>query len=194
MGRFLVLGIGGIEPRKGTRHAFEALAALKRAAGPVATLAIIGGHSFQDYTAYRDAALAALPDLGLVLGEDVVLLGTVSADDLVGWYHAADALCFPSVKEGWGLAVLEALAAGLPVLASDLPVFREYLVDGSSALLPPVGDPVAIAAGMRRLIEEPDLRARLVVGGRAVLLRYTWAASAARHREIYADLAAPVPG
>lgn len=187
-GRFLFLGVGGIEPRKGTRHAFDALAALKRAAGPVATLAIVGGHSFQDYTAYRDAALAALPELGLVLGEDVVLLGTVADDELVGWYHAADALCFPSVKEGWGLAVLEAMAAGLPVLASDLPVFREYLVDGESALLPPVGDAAGVSAAMRRLIEEPDLRARLVAGGRAVLPRYTWAASAARHREIYAAL------
>ncbi len=47
---------------------------------------------------------ALLPELGLTLGEDVVLLGTVSERELAGWYHAADALCFPSVKEGWGLA------------------------------------------------------------------------------------------
>jgi len=192
--RFVFLGVGGVEPRKGTRHAFEALAALKRDRGPVATLVVVGGHSFQDYTAYRDEALAALTGLGLVLGEDVVLAGTVTDEDLAGWYHAADALCFPSVKEGWGLAVLEALAAGLPVLASDLPVFREYLVDGVSALLPPVGDAAGITAAMVRLVDDPELRRRLVEGGRAILPRYTWSASAARHREVYADLLAQVPG
>ena len=53
------------------------------------------------------------------------------------------------MKEGWGLAVLEAMCAGLPVIASDLPVFREYLVDGENALLPPVADDVALAAAMR---------------------------------------------
>jgi glycosyltransferase-like protein len=192
--RFVFLGVGGVEPRKGTRHAFEALAALKRDRGPVATLVVVGGHSFQDYTAYRDEALAALPGLGLVLGEDVVLAGTVTDEDLAGWYHAADALCFPSVKEGWGLAVLEALAAGLPVLASDLPVFREYLVDGVSALLPPVGDVAGITTAMVRLVDDPELRRMLVEGGRAILPGYTWSASAARHREVYAELLARVPG
>jgi glycosyltransferase involved in cell wall biosynthesis len=158
-------------------------------------LAIVGGHSFQDYTAYRDAALAALPGLGLTLGEDVVQLGTVSDAELAGWYHAADALSFPSVKEGWGLVVLEALAAGLPVVASDLPVFREYLVDGRSALLPAVADHVALADAMRRMITDGPLRARLVAGGREILPRYTWEASAARHQEVYAGVqrsAAPV--
>ncbi|GEL20936.1 MSMEG_0565 family glycosyltransferase [Pseudonocardia asaccharolytica] len=187
-GRFLFLGVGGVEPRKGTVHAFRALARLRRELGPVATLAIVGGHSFQDYTAYRDAALASLPGLGLVLGEDVVLLGTVDEAELAGWYHTADALCFPSVKEGWGLVVLEAMSTGLPVIASDLPVFGEYLVDGESALLPRVGDDSALAAAMRRLIADPDLRERLVAGGHAVLPRYTWEASAARHQELYAWL------
>jgi glycosyltransferase-like protein len=188
-GRFLFLGVGGIEPRKGTRHAFEALAQLKRERGPVATLALVGGHSFQDYTAYRDEALAALPGLGLVLGEDVIQLGTVSDADLAGWYHAADALSFPSVKEGWGLVVLEAQAAGLPVVASDLPVFTEYLTDGVDALLPRVADPAALAAAYARLLDDASLRKHLVEGGEKVWPRYTWDASSAKHQEIYADLA-----
>jgi glycosyltransferase-like protein len=193
-GRFVLLAVGGIEPRKGTLHAFRALGRLK-AEGLDPVLAIVGGHSFQDYTAYRDAALAALPGLGLTLGEDVVQLGTVSDAELAGWYHAADALSFPSVKEGWGLVVLEALAAGLPVVASDLPVFREYLVDGRSALLPAVADHVMLADAMRRMITDGPLRARLVAGGREILPRYTWEASAARHQEVYAGVqrsAAPV--
>lgn len=183
--RFLFLAVGGVEPRKGSVHAFAALARLRRS-GIDALLAVVGGHSFQDYTAYRDAALGTLPRLGLRLGRDVVLLGTVSEAELAGWYHAADALCFPSVKEGWGLAVLEAMCAGLPVIASDLPVFGEYLVHGEHALLPPVADDVALAAAMRAVATDPALRARLVAGGAAVVPRFTWAASARRHRALYA--------
>jgi glycosyltransferase involved in cell wall biosynthesis len=187
-GRFLFLAVGGVEPRKGSVHAFRALSRLQ----PDAMLAVVGGHSYQDYTAYRDAALGALPALGLTLGEDVVLLGTVGDAELAGWYHAADALCFPSVKEGWGLAVLEAMSAGLPVVASDLPAFREYLVDGGNALLPPVGDETALATAMRRMVADADLRERLAAGGAATARRYTWEASAERHREVYAGLRATI--
>jgi glycosyltransferase involved in cell wall biosynthesis len=181
---FVFLAVGGVEPRKGTVHSFRALGAL-RAAGIDAVLAVVGGHSFQDYTAYREAALAELPSLGLTLGRDVVLLGTVTEEELAGWYHAADALAFPSVKEGWGLAALEAMCAGLPVIASDLPVFREYLIHGESALLPPVADEAALAAAMRALATDAGLRERLRRGGHAVARRFSWAASAARHQEIY---------
>jgi glycosyltransferase, MSMEG_0565 family len=186
-GRFVFLAVGGVEPRKGTRYAFSALARLKRA-GVDAVLAVVGGHSFQDYAAYRDEALAALPGLGLTLGEDVVLLGTVSEQELAGWYHSADALCFPSIKEGWGLVVLEAMAVGLPVIASDLPVFREYLQGGVNALLPPAADDVALGRAMTSLVEDAALRARLTAAGHALASGFTWEASARRHREIYGHL------
>lgn len=189
-GRFVFLAVGGVEPRKGSVHAFRALARLRRE-GVDAVLAVVGGHSFQDYAAYRDASLGLLPGLGLTLGEDVVLLGTVSEAELAGWYHSADALCFPSVKEGWGLAVLEAMGAGLPVIASDLPVFREYLVHGRTALLPPVADDVALAAAMRTMVLDAALRERLRAGGRTLLPRYSWAASARRHQQIYATIRTP---
>jgi glycosyltransferase involved in cell wall biosynthesis len=147
---------------------------------------VVGGHTFFDYRAYRDGALARLPELGLVEGRDVLLLGTVSEADLGGWYRAADAFAFPSVKEGFGLVVLEALAAGLPVVASDIPVFAEYLEDGHSALLVPPGDPVALAGALARLAGDPALRRRLADGGRPLVDRFTWAAAAHAHREIYA--------
>ena len=191
-GRFVFLAVGGVEPRKGSVHAFRALARLRRE-GVDAVLAVVGGHSFQDYAAYRDAALGLLPELGLTLGEDVVLLGTVSEAELGGWYHAADALCFPSVKEGWGLAVLEAMGAGLPVIASDLPVFREYLVHGRTALLPAVADDIALAAAMRAMVLDAGLRERLRAGGHDLLPRYGWAASAHRHQAIYAALRPATP-
>jgi glycosyltransferase-like protein len=190
---FLFLSVGGVEPRKGTLHAFRALSRLRRE-GVDAVLAVVGGHSFQDYTAYRDDALARLPGLGLVLGRDVVLLGTVSETELAGWYHAADALAFPSVKEGWGLVVLEAMSTGLPVVASDLPVFREYLVDGVDALLPAVADDAALARAMRRLVTDAGLRERLRAGGSRLLPRFGWAASALRHEQVYLDVRAGAGG
>jgi glycosyltransferase-like protein len=187
-GRFVFLSVGGIEPRKGSIHLFAAMATLRRRLDRSPVLVVVGGHSFQDYAAYREDALARLPDLGLELGTDVVLLGTVSDHDLAGWYQAADALAFPSVKEGWGLAVLEAMTVGLPVVASDIPVFREYLTDGVSALLPPVGRSDELADAMYRIATDPDLCARLRQHGRRVADRYTWAASAARHAAVYDEV------
>jgi glycosyltransferase-like protein len=185
---FLVLTVGGIEPRKGSVTLLEAMAGVAaRANGTRPVLAVVGGHTFFDYRAYRDSALARLPELGLVEGRDILLLGTVSEADLGGWYRAADAFAFPSVKEGFGLVVLEALAAGLPVVASDIPVFAEYLRDGESALLVPPGDAAALAEALDALAGDPELRRRLAAGGRPLVDRFTWAASARTHREIYAQ-------
>ena len=187
---FLVLTVGGIEPRKGTATLFEALSLLKGRLSVPPVLGIVGGHSFQDYRAYRDAALARLPELGLALDRDVVLLGTVSDEELGGWYRAADAFAFPSVKEGFGLVVLEAMAAGLPVVATDIPVFAEYLTDGVDALLAPAGDAAALTGALERLAGDGALRERLLAGGSAVVSRFTWEASARRHLEIYAGVEA----
>jgi glycosyltransferase-like protein len=186
----LVLTVGGIEPRKGSAQLVRALARLRSEAELPSRVvaAVVGGHSFQDHAWYRDALLAELPSLGLELDRDVLLVGTVPDDEMVEWYHAADVFAFPSVKEGWGLVVLEALAAGLPVVATDIPVFREYLTAGDSALLVPPGDDAALAAAIAAVVRQPELRDRLVTGGRAVARRYDWASSAARHIDIYRSL------
>jgi len=187
-GRFLVLTVGGIEPRKGSDTLVSALALLCRRIEPPPVLGIIGGHSFQDHRAYRDAVLDSLPGLGLELGRDVVLLGTRPDEEMPSWYHAADAFAFPSVNEGFGLVVLEALAAGTPTVVTDLPVFREYLVDGRDALVVAAGDAEALATQLQRLATEPERRAALVAAGRAVASRFTWSACAEQHVAIYAAL------
>jgi glycosyltransferase-like protein len=183
--RMLFLSVGGLEPRKGSLHLVRALAEVRRRVEPAPVLAVLGGHSFQDYRAYRDACLAEIERLGLRLGEDVVQLGTVSDADLPGWYRAADALAFPSTKEGFGLAVLEALASDLPVVTSDLPVFREYLTDGVDALMTGTGDVASLADAMVELSQSGPLRRRLAEAGRRTASRYTWEASVAVHRKIY---------
>ncbi len=185
--RFLFLAVGGLEPRKGAIHLVRALAELKSRMPSPPAVAVLGGHSFQDYAAYRDNCLREIDELGLALDKDVIILGTVPESELVGWYHACDALAYPSTNEGWGLAVLEALAAGRPAVTSDIDVFGEYLVDGVSALMPAVADHLALADALERVAIDGELRARLVEGGRPVAEKYSWTGSALRHLELYGD-------
>lgn len=186
--RFVFLTVGGIEPRKGSVVLFRALARLRHIE-PRPALVVVGGHSFQDYTAYRDAALAELADLGLALGRDVVLAGTVEDAELHEWYRSADALVFPSLKEGWGLVAMEALAAELPVVSSDIPVLREYLTPDRTAVMTTAGDAGSLAAGMGRVVAEPGLRATLVRGGQDLIPRFSWARAAEAHARLYAEVA-----
>ncbi|HLI56449.1 MAG TPA: MSMEG_0565 family glycosyltransferase [Actinomycetota bacterium] len=188
-GRFLFLTVGGIEPRKGSLELMEAMGALRASLDPPPMLAVVGGHSFQDHRAYREAALARAAEVGLEEGRDLVILGTVPDAELPGWYRAADAFAFPSAKEGFGLVLLEAMAAGLPVVASDIPVFREFLGDGS-ALLTRAGDSADLAGGMRRLVTDPLLRRRLAAGGPAVAARFSWEKTARQHLALYEQIAA----
>ena len=187
--RFVFLTVGGIEPRKGSRELFEALAAVRHLE-PRPLLVIVGGHSFQDYEAYRQDVFDRAAELGLLEGVDFVRPGTVSDDELPGWYAAADAFAFPSAKEGFGIVVLEALASGLPVVSSDLPVFREYLVPDVDALMVPAGSSQELAEAMERLVREPDLRSRLAATGPDVARRFPWSDTARTHARIYRDVVA----
>jgi len=192
-GRFLVLAVGGIEPRKGSDHLIRSLARLRDLVDEPPVLAVVGGHSFQDHRAYRQSVLEEMASLGLRLGTDVVLVGTVPDEELPAWYHAADVLAFPSINEGWGLAVLEAMAAGLPVVATDIPVLREYLASGSNALLVTPGDDAALAAALRAVMTNASLGRRLAAAGRRLVTGYGWDVSAERHLDVYRRLS-PVQG
>jgi len=189
-GRFLFLTVGGIEPRKGSLELVEALARLRRCVEPAPVVAVVGGHSFQDHGPYRERVLARARELDVAMGRDLVLLGTVPDDEVPRWYWAADAFVFPSVKEGFGLALLEALAAGLPVVATDIPVFREFLVPGEHALLTPPGDPEALAEAMASLVRDPRERGRLAERGPALAARYRWDETARQHEAVYARMVA----
>ncbi len=186
--RFLILAVGGVEPRKGSDHLFRAMSLLRTRMSPPPLLAIIGGHSFQDHGPYRERVLGSMGDLGLEFGRDIVLLGTLPDDDMVPWYHTADALAFPSVSEGFGLAILEAMAAGTPTVVSTLPVFQEYLDFGRDTLGVGVGDDEALAQALLSLASDATLRARLIAAGRLVAAGFGWDRTAAQHIAIYRRL------
>ncbi len=187
-GQFLYLSVGGIEPRKGSEHLIRALGKLHAGRADAPVLAVIGGHSFQDYKEYREKALACVPDLGMQIGQQLVLLGTVPEAEMADWFAAADGFVFPSVNEGWGLVILEAASAGLPVVASDIPVFHEFLVHDRDAILTRTADVDDLAAGMARLLDEPDTRRRLAAHGPALAARYPWSATAEQHLAVYREM------
>jgi glycosyltransferase involved in cell wall biosynthesis len=111
-----------------------------------------------------------------------VVLGPVAHDELPGLVAGAAAFAFPSTKEGFGLAAMEALAAGVPVVVRDLPVLRE--VFGSA-----VGygtDPGSLAAALLEAVKEPD--PERAAAGRALAFAHTWADAARRHVAFYRSL------
>ena len=196
---FVVLNIGGVEPRKNTvrlLRAFERLTRELERVGRASILLLPGGETLLDHTPYRQEFLAALAASGLATAQrsDVRLLGVVADEQVPALYHAADMLAFPSVKEGWGLAVLEALASDLPVLASDLPVFREYLRHEDNALLVDPLDEAAIAAGMVRLAQDEDTRRRLAAAGRETARQFSWHTTAQAHVACYRRWLSQQPG
>jgi glycosyltransferase involved in cell wall biosynthesis len=104
------------------------------------------------------------------------------------WYHAADAFVFPSVSEGFGLAVVEAMAAGRPVVLTDLPVFAEYLEFGRDALAVAPGDDAALAAALDMAVHDDAVRAGLIESGQRVAARFSWDETAGQHEAIYRSM------
>ena len=137
------LSVGGIEGRKNTIRILQAFVEIHRA-HPDARLVIAGGASLLDHHAYQAAFGRELTELGEGASA-VSLLGPVADADMPGLYRLASALVFASVKEGFGLCVLEAMASGTPVVVSRIAPFVDYL-DPSDALWCDPADSSSIAA------------------------------------------------
>ncbi|MGY1749057.1 MSMEG_0565 family glycosyltransferase [Modestobacter sp. SYSU DS0511] len=176
LGRY-VLAVGGIEPRKGTLDLVEAMAAVQ-ARRPDLSLVVAGGETLFDYRDYR----AAVEGRAAQLGVRPVVLGPVPDDVLPTLVAAADVFAFPSTKEGFGLAAMEALSAGVPVVTRDLPVLREVFGDAATfaADAGELGDALLAAA------DRPDPARR--TAGRELASRHTWSAAATAHRQLYRSL------
>ena len=187
--RLTVLTVGGIEPRKGSLTLLEGFARLRAlAADRDPLLLVVGGATLFDYRDEIERFATRAGELGV--SEHLRVVGTVSPAKLERHYRAADVFAFPSTKEGFGLVALEALAAGLPVVASQLDVFETFLADGESALLSPAGDGAALGDALARLARDRDLCARLVAGGRRVVAAYGWDIAAGAHEDAYRSFAA----
>jgi glycosyltransferase involved in cell wall biosynthesis len=163
-----LLFVGNREPRKNLGMLVRAHAAARREDPSTPRLVLVGPAGWGD----RWDGAAPDPD-------DVVVAGYLSGPDLRRVVARAVAVCMPSRYEGFGLPVLEALAAGRPVLASDIPAHRE-IAGGHATLLPP--DDVE---GWAEALSTAETLGGNPADRRAHTVLYTWRRSAARHLEAY---------
>lgn len=164
-----VLYVGRLEGKKNVATLVRGFGELRRSCSMPVELALVGGWGFG-----KERIARALEEVG----ESARLLGYVADEDLPHVYRGALAFCFPSYYEGFGLPVLEAFAAGVPVIASTAPALVE--VAGDAARYASPDDAHAWCEALRELIEHPEERARLAAFGHAAVSRYTWDATASK--------------
>jgi phosphatidylinositol alpha-mannosyltransferase len=123
------------------------------------------------------------------------LLGMVSEADKVRAYHSVDVFCAPNLGgESFGIVLTEAMSAGAPILASDIPAFRRVLGGGQAGALFTTGDAVALAKEAARLLDDPGRRAKLSDEARHAVRKYDWSTVARDVLRVYETVAAADAG
>jgi phosphatidylinositol alpha-mannosyltransferase len=126
------------------------------------------------------------PALPRSLRDRVVFLGLVSDEDKARFYRSVDVFVAPNTGgESFGIVLLEALAAGTPIVASDLDAFRQVLDDGRAGVLFQAADPDALVTALGSLLDAPGERERLVDAGRRTVRRYDWSVVAREVVRVY---------
>jgi glycosyltransferase involved in cell wall biosynthesis len=169
--------VATLEPRKGLD---VLLAALARPEAPELPLLVAGQAGWGGVDPLAEAAAAGLPE------GRVQVLGRVADADLAVLLQRATAVVVPSRAEGFGLPVLEAMAAGTPVVHSDDPALVE--VAGGAGVVTPIGDAGALAVALAQLADDAVLGAALAEAGRARAAHYSWAKASAATWELYRSL------
>jgi D-inositol-3-phosphate glycosyltransferase len=188
-----VLFVGRIDPVKGIDVWFQAMALLVEENPELREkmcVCLIGGDVDEETT--RDAEMARLQALKdeLGIGNLVTFLGKRSQDCLPYYYAAADVVVMPSLYESFGMAALEAMACGTPVVASDVGGLSYLVRDGETGFLVPGRDPRALADCLGHLIRNPELRERLGQRGITVAREYAWPRIADQMEELYFSIVA----
>ncbi len=172
------------EPRKGMPLLLEAMAMLAPDR-PGLRLLVAGRGDSDDF-------LSDLPD---VLQDRVDLLGVLSEADKASLLHSVDVYCAPNTGgESFGVILLEAMAAGAPIVASDLDAFSRVLDGGRAGVLFPVEDAGALADGLARVLDDASCREILAAVGARVVADYDWPVVAGRILGVYETVVAAAPG
>jgi len=165
--------IGTIEPRKNLENLVHGYRHARKHTDPELKLLLVGKMGWRTET---------IEDI-IAQDDGVIHAGHLPRTDMITLLKGAAACVYPSIYEGFGLPVLEALAAGTPVVTSKIPVFCE--VAGDAALFVSPVDPPAMGDAMSRTITDESLRARLIEKGLARAGQLTWEASARKLFEVY---------
>jgi len=170
-----VLGLGTVQPRKNYKRLIQAFSTVK-AQIPTLKLVIVGDKGWLYDEIFAEVKLARQE-------ASVVFPGFVEDGDLPALYSAAELLAYPSIYEGFGLPVLEAMACGTPVITSTTSSLPE--VGGEAALLVEPTDVEGIAGALRRLLQDADLRRTLITKGFEQARQFTWEKAALQLLGIY---------
>ena len=171
-----ILFVGRLEKRKGLKYLLQAFPRVKESC-PRARLVVVGEGRLR---AHLQRAVA---ESGLA---DVTFAGLVPAEELARYYRAAHLFCAPATGfESFGIVLLEAMAAGLPVVASDIVGFRQVVSHGEEGLLVPPRDPEELARALITLLRDRELWRSMSRRGRATAARYDWGALAERVLAFY---------
>ena len=176
-----ILFVGRLEKRKGFRHLLAAFAHIKKAV-PAVRLIVAGAYEKADKEAF--VIYARRHRL-----QGVRFVGFVSEEDLPRYYRTCDVFCAPSIGfESFGLVLLEAMAAGRPIVASDIAGYRAVVRNGEEGLLVPPGDEGALAIALISLLRDSALRQRMGERGQARASAYSWDKVAQRILRFYGEL------
>ncbi|MCB9451767.1 MAG: glycosyltransferase family 4 protein [Anaerolineaceae bacterium] len=170
-----ILSVGTVQPRKNYTRLVQALANLRQTGLDVG-LVIVGGRGWLEDTIYK-----TIQETGM--DEFVRFTGFAEENDLPALYSGAVCCALPSLYEGFGIPVLEAMACGTPVVTSNISSLPE--VAGDAGLLVNPYDVEELTEALRRLIEDSALRNDLIQRGFAQAKRFTWAESARHLHDIY---------
>lgn len=190
------LSVGGVEERKNTQRILLAFRQLRREF-PEAQLVIAGGASLLDHDHYRAEFMRIAQAQGLVDAQGnarapLILTGPLADADMPALFRLADALVMPSLREGFGLVVLEAMASGIPAVVSRMAPFTEYLGISDAFWADPL-DPASIAHAMSRAARPSLARSLALEAAPAICARYGWDASAQTHLELYRNTLRAAP-
>lgn len=184
-----ILYVGSEHRRKDLPTLLRALCALRSDPLFADVVLVKAGAAGRPEARYRPRTLAALRGLGLE--HAVRFVGHAPDADLPALYAGAACLVLPSRAEGVGLPALEAMACGTPAVVSEAGALPE--ITGGVSPTFPAGDDAALAAVLRRVLGEPELRERLVERGRRHASRFTWAGSAHALSTFHAAVQAGYP-
>lgn len=177
-----ILFVGRQEQRKGLPYLLEAYALLKREM-PETRLIVVGPDG-----GLRAGALRYIAQHDL---QDVVFTDFVSHEDLPRYYRSADVFCAPNTgHESLGLIILEAMAAGAPIVATRIQGFRDVLTEGVNGLLVPPRDSAALAAALKRMLTDPAMREEMGRAGSRHARDFSWKEMSGRVLQMYEDAAA----